>query len=91
MAKKIIVKSDRKKEAFSEKKLYKSIHDACLSAQVPKKECETLTKRIYKDVLKLIKQQHCLLSEEVASHVANVMHKRKKELAVMYKGHKNIS
>ena len=91
MTKKIIVKSDRKKEAFSSRKLYKSIHDACLSAQVPKKECGKLARRIYNDVVKLVQQQQCLLSEEIASHVVNAMRKRKKELAVMYKGHKDIS
>lgn len=87
----IVVKANRKKEIFQPKKLYASIHHSCLSVELSKKQCEKLAKQIYQDVLKMLRKESCLLSEEISKAVAKAMQKRKKELAFMYKTHRDIS
>lgn len=92
MAKKIIVvKANRTKEIFHPKKLYASIHRSCLSVELSKKACEKLAKQIYQDVLRMLRKESCLLTEEISEAVAKAMQKRKKELAFMYKTHRDIS
>ncbi len=86
-----IVKTNRTKEAFNNKKLYASIYSSCLSAQLPKKECQRIAKKIYADVVKILSKQQCLLSEEVSATVTKAMAKHQKELAFMYKTHKDLS
>ena len=92
MAKKItVVKMNRTKETFNEKKLYASIYRSCLSAQLPKKNCQRIAKKIYSHVVKILRKQQCLLSEEVSATVTKAMAKHQKELAFMYKTHKDLS
>ncbi len=92
MAKKIIVvKVNRKKEVFNKKKLYASIHRSCLSVELSKKVCEKLARQIYKDVLRMLRKESCLLSEEISEAVTKAMQKRKKELAFMYRTHRDLS
>ena len=86
-----VVKMNRTKETFNRKKLYDSIHHSCLSAELSKLECQRLAKQILKEVLKVLDKEHCLLAEEISSTVGKAMHKRKKELAFMYRTHKDIS
>ena len=86
-----VIKTNRKKETFNATKVYKSIYAACLSTQLSKKECTKLAQQIHKEVVKLFEKQHCLLSEEITSTVAQAMQKRKKELAFMYKTHKDLN
>lgn len=86
-----VIKLNRRKETFNAKKMYKSIYAACLSTQLSKKECTKLAKQIHGEVVKVLEKQHCLLSEEITHTVAKAMHKRKKELAFMYKTHKDLS
>ena len=87
----IIIKANRTKEAFSNKKLYNSIYASCLGTQLPKKECQRIAKKIYGNVMKIISTQQCLLSEEVSATVAKAMEKHRKGLAFMYKTHKDLS
>lgn len=92
MAKKqIVVKMNRTKELFNPRKIYASIHRSCLSVELSKKDCDKLAKQIYQDVLKMLDKEQCLLSEEISAAVAKAMHKRKKELAFMYRTHRDIS
>ncbi len=86
-----VVKMNRKKESFNQKKLYTSIYSSCLSTQLPKKDCQRIAKKIYGNVMKLLGKQQCLLSEEVSATVAKAMTKHRKELAFMYKTHKDLS
>ncbi len=87
----IIVKTNRTKEAFSNKKLYASIYSSCLGTQLPRKECQRIAKKIYHDVSKLLSKQQCLLSEEISASVTKAMEKHKKELAFMYRTHKDVN
>lgn len=89
--KKIVVKANRTKELFNQKKLYASIHRSCLSVELSRKDCDQLAKHIYQDALKMLEKEQCLLSEEISAAVAKAMHKRKKELAFMYKTHRDLS
>ncbi len=82
---------NRKKEFFNQRKLYASIYNSCLSTQLSKKECQRIAKKIYADVVKILSKQHCLLSEEVSATVTKAMAKHQKELAFMYKTHKDLS
>ena len=92
MAKQItVVKMNRTKETFNQKKLYTSIYSSCLSTQLPKKECQRIAKKIYGDVVKILRKKQCLLSEEVSATVTKAMAKHQKELAFMYKTHKDLS
>lgn len=86
-----VVKKSRKKESFDKKKLYASIFNSCLSTQLPRKECERIAKKIFKDVEKILEKQTCLLSEEITGAVAKAMGKHPKELAFMYQTHKELS
>ena len=87
----IIIKANRAKEAFSNKKLYNSIYASCLGTQLPKKECQRIAKKIYGNVVKILRKHQCLLSEEVSATVTKAMAKHQKELAFMYKTHKDLS
>lgn len=86
-----VIKTNRKKETFNAKKIYRSIYAACLATQLPKKECIRLARQIHREVAKVLERQHCLLSEEITDTVAKAMHKRRKALAFMYKTHKDLS
>ena len=87
----IIVKTNRTKEMFSNKKLYASIYSSCLGTQLPRKECQRIAKKIYSDVVKILGKQQCLLSEEISATVTKAMEKQQKELAFMYKTHKDVN
>ena len=91
MAKITVVKKSRSKEAFDKKKLYVSIYNSCLSTQLSKRECERIAKHIMKEVVQILEKQTCLLSEEITETVASAMAKHKKELAFMYRTHKDLS
>lgn len=86
-----VVKRNRKKETFDKKKLYISIFNSCLNTQLPRKECEKIAKKIFKDVAKILEKQTCLLSEEITDIVTKAMSKQRKELAFMYATHKELN
>jgi len=86
-----IVKRSGKREKFSGVKLFKSVHNACLSAEMNEKNARETSKNIMQEIQKLAKGKKEIKSDVVFNRVKKLLAKHNKECAFMYETYRDVS
>lgn len=86
-----VIKRNSKREKFNGVKLYKSIHNACLSAEMNEKMAKVVSRDVMTGVQKLVKGKKEVESDAIFKHVKKLLSKHNKECAFMYESFRDIS
>jgi len=86
-----VVKRDGRKEKFSGVKLFKSVHNACLSAEMDDKTAKKISKEVMGEVQKLAKGRKEVKSNVIFDRVKKLLARHNKECAFMYETYRDVS
>jgi len=86
-----VIKRTGRKEKFSGVKLFKSVHNACLSAEMDDKVAKRISKQIMGEVQKLAKGKKDVKSNVIFDRVKKLLARHNKECAFMYKTYRDVS
>jgi transcriptional regulator NrdR family protein len=86
-----VIKRDGRKEKFSGVKLFKSVHNACLSAEMDDKTAKKISKEIMGEVQKLAKGKKEVKSNVIFDRVKKLLARHNKECAFMYETYRDVS
>ena len=88
---KYIVKRLGHEEDFEEKKLYKTIYNACILSDMSRVECVKLSKKVIKDVKKDLKNRKTVTSNHIFLSTTKILKRYNKDASFMYKTHRDVS
>lgn len=86
-----VIKRSGRKEKFSGVKLFKSIHNACLSAEMSEKNAKEISKNIMQEIQKLAKGKKEIRSDVIFNRVKKLLAKHNKECVFMYETYRDVS
>ncbi len=86
-----MIKKSGKKEKFNGVKLFKSVHNACLSAEMDEKMSKKISKEIMEKIQKLAKGKKEVKSDVIFNSVKKLLAKHNKECAFMYETYRDVS
>ncbi|MBI1978690.1 MAG: hypothetical protein HYS62_01355 [Candidatus Aenigmarchaeota archaeon] len=86
-----VVKRSNKKEKFSGAKLYKSVYNACLSAEMEEKIAKKISRDIMENIQLLAKGRKEIKSDAIFNRVKKLLAKHNKECTFMYDTYRDIS
>ncbi len=85
-----IIKRHGKKVRFDERKLYASIYAAALTAEYGEKRSEKFASSVVKTLKKKVKNK-TVTSDFLRKHAIEILNKKDKEVAFLYKTHLDLS
>ncbi len=86
-----VIKRDGRREKFSGVKLLKSVHNACLSAEMNEKNAKKISKDIIQDIQRLAKGKKEIKSNVIFDRVKKNLAKHNKECVFMYETYRDVS
>lgn len=86
-----VIKKSGKKEKFNGVKLFKSVHNACLSAEMDEKMAKKISKEIMEKIQKLAKGKKEVKSDVIFNSVKKLLARHNKECGFMYETYRDIS
>lgn len=88
---KTVVKRLGHEEKFDERKLYKTISNACFAAHMKRKTCSETSKKVVNEVEKWVSGKGKVTSNQIFLRTIKIMKKYDKNAAFMYETHRDIS
>ena len=86
-----VIKKSGNREKFNGVKLFKSVHNACLSAEMDEKTAKKISKEIIGEVQKLAKGKKEVKSNVIFSQVKKLLGRHNKACAFMYETYRDVS
>jgi transcriptional regulator NrdR family protein len=86
-----IVKRRGHKENYDDKKVYASCYYACMSAHVPEKEAEKISKECMKKVNIWLGKKKQVTAHQIYKVTGKAIRKHDKNAAFMYETHMDVS
>lgn len=86
-----VIKRTGRREKFNGVKLFKSVHNACLSAEMDAKAAKKISKEIMEEIQKLAKGKKEVKSNVIFNQVKKLLSKHNKECEFMYETYRDVS
>lgn len=86
-----VIKKTGRKEKFQERKLFKSVYNACIGASVDRSESLRISKDVMNSVKIIIGKDKEIQSKQLFNHVKRILSKHNKYCAFMYETHRDVS
>ena len=87
----LVEKKDGHCEKFDEDKSFGNICRACLNARLESKECTDISKKVLRDLKKLLKGRKKISSQKLFREKIKILRKYSKEVAYLYEHHRDIN
>lgn len=84
----VVVKRRGKSEEFDEKKIYESVHAACMECKMGEKEADALSWKMVDEVKKFLRGKEEVNSTEIFGLVIQKLAKAHEPAAFMYQTHR---
>ncbi len=89
--KQIVVKRHGNLEGFDERKIYASVYASCLNCQINKAEGEKIASKAVKNLKSWIKNKKQINSDDIFHEISRILHKINRDVAFMYKTHRDVN
>lgn len=86
-----VIKRTGRKEKFQERKLFKSVYNACVGAGVDRNESLRISKDVITSVKITIGKNKEMKSNQLFNHVKRILSKYNKHCAFMYETYRDVS